>query len=162
VKTLAILLAALALAAPALLAQESYGTIRATTKLRPDGSKSTTIVDPDAHTAEETIQDAANRVMKKTTYLLGDRDLAVGAIFYDAKGKIIYKASYRRDEVGHVVEASFTGAADQYLGKRVFVYTGGGNSATDAATQVIDYDANGQMIAQAQPVSPSKSSKKRH
>ncbi len=136
-------------------AQETYGTIKATTKLRPDGSKSTTIVDPDKHTAEETILDAGNRVLKKTTYLLGDGELAIGAIFYDAKGKAIYQASYTRDGAGHVTEAAFSAPDGRYLGKRVFVYANG-----DTATQVIDYDANGQLIAQAQPV--TKAAKKRH
>lgn len=156
-KALALVATLFFLAAPFVSAQETYGTIRATTKLRPDGSKCTTILNPDTHTAEETISDAANKVLKKTTYLLGDGDLAVGAIFYDAKGTVIYKASYQRDGGGHVTEAAFSAPDGRYLGKRVFVYGAGG----DNATQVIDYDANGQLIAQAQPV-PPKSSKKKH
>jgi predicted enzyme related to lactoylglutathione lyase len=131
------------LAFSAASAQESYGTIRATTKLRPDGTKATTIKDPDAHTAIETITDAKDHVLKKTTYLLDEGDMAMAAIFADSKGNVIYKASYQRDAVGRVTEASFTSADGRYLGKRVFVYGPTG----DNATQTIDYDANGQMIA---------------
>jgi len=160
VKSLAFLFIVIALGAPTLRAQETYGTIRATTRIHEDGTLSTTIVDPEKHTAEETWTDAGKppKVLKKTTYLLGDGDLAVGAIFYDAKSKIIYKASYTRDPAGHVTEAVFSSPDDQYLGKRVFVY-GAGNTAT----QVIDYDARGQVITPAQPVArPGKSSKKSH
>jgi hypothetical protein len=157
VKALVLLSVLLFLAAPLVPAQETYGTIRATTRLRPDGTKCTTIVNPDTHTADETIYDARNKVLKKTTYLLGDGDIAVGAIFYDAKGAVIYKASYQRDGAGRVTETAFTGPDGRYYGKRVFVYGVSG----DNATQIIDYDANGQLIAQAQPT-PSKSSKKKH
>lgn len=135
-------------------AQETYGTIKATTKLRPDGSTSTTITDPDKHTAEETITNAAGKVMQKTTYILGDRDLADSAIFYNAKGQVVYKANYKRDDAGHVLESAFSSADDRYLGKRVFVY-----GADGVAKEIVDYDANGQVITPAQ--SASKSSKKR-
>jgi hypothetical protein len=157
VKSPLLFLVAFLLAAPLLWAQETYGTIRATTKLRPDGSKSTTILDPEKHTAEETIVDAGKppKVLKRTTYLLGDRDMAIGAIFYDTKGTVVYKASYQRDTVGHVTEASFSSPDGQYLGKRVFVYAGG-----DTATQVVDYDANGQLIMPAQAAAPK--TRKKH
>ena len=159
--------AILVLAAPFGSAQETYGTIRVTTKILEGGFKSTTITDPEKHTAEETVtyndgKDTQGRiipgkVLKKTTYLLGDGDIAVGAIFYDAKGAVVYKASYQRDAAGHVTEAAFSAPDGRYLGKRVFIYGAGGNNAT----QIVDYDADGQMIAQAQPV-PQKSSKKKH
>ena len=158
-KSPAVLLAAFLLAAPMLLAQESYGTIRATTKIGPDGTKCTTKLDPDKHTAEETITDASTppRVLKKTTYLLGEGNVAIGAIFFDAKNNVIYQATYQRDGAGHITEAAFNSPNGQYLGKRVFVYGSG-----ETATQVIDYDANGQAIAQTQQAAPKSSRKKNH
>ena len=156
-KSISLLSACLLLAAPWACAQsETYGTIRATVKLRPDGSKSTTITDPDKHTAEETISNAAGKVLSKTTYILGENDAAESAIFYNAKGDVVYKASYKRDVVGHVIETAFASPDDRYLGKRVFVYGADGN-----ASQVIDYDANGQVIPSSQTAS-GKSSKKHH
>ena len=144
-KTLPFLLALL-LGVTVLHAQESYGTIKATTKLRGDGSKITTIVDPDKQTAEETIIDAAGKVQRRTTYLLGENNYAVEAIFADAKGGVIYKASYQRDGVGRVTEAAFTSPDGRYLGKRRFVY-GSGDTA-----RVEDYDANNVLIVRPQPV----------
>jgi hypothetical protein len=55
-----------------------------------------------------------------------------------------------------VVETAFASADDRYLGKRVFVYGPNGN-----ASQVIDYDANGQIIPTSQTGS-GRSSKRRH
>ena len=155
-KTTAIFLASLLLAAPLTRAQnEVYGTIKATTKLRPDGSKSTTIVDPEKRTAEETITDAGGKPTRKITYLMGDGDLAVGAIFCDAKSKVIYRASYKRDSYGHIAESSFTSPDGKYLGKRLFFYGAG-----DKVARIEDYDANGQLISAPQD-STGKSAKKR-
>jgi hypothetical protein len=157
VKTLFLFLVASIFAVPFVWAQESFGTIRATTRLRPDGTKCTTIIDPEKHTAEETLLDSKDKVLKKTTYLLGDNDVAVGAIFRDAKGNVIYKATYQRDAAGHVTEAAFNAPDGRYLGKRVFIYGSGG----DTSPQVVDYDANGQQIAQAQPAAPKTGKKRR-
>ena len=151
---LSVLVLAISLFA-ALLAGAQDDTIRVTIKTRGDGSKSTTITDPEKRTATETVTDAGGKVRQKTTYLLGERDLAVGAIFYDAKDKVVYKATYTRDPSGNVTEAAFTAPDDRYLGKRVFIYGADGH-----ATQVIDYDANGQVIPQAQAA--SKPSRKHH
>jgi len=168
VKAAALLFVPLLLAVPLVSAQETYGTIKVTTKILEGGFKSTTITDPEKHTAEEKItygdsKDAQGRTIpgklfKKTVYLLGDNDISIGAMFYDNKDKLIYKASYTRDGAGHVTEASFSAPDDRYLGKRIFVYAGGKG---DAATQVIDYDANGQLIAQAQPVGPKPGKKRK-
>lgn len=147
-KSLAFLPALLVFAASVASAQENYGTIKVTTRLHEDGTKSTTIVDPEKHTAEETFVNAANKVVKKITYLLGENDISIGAIFYNAKGDVTYKASYVRDGANRITETTFSSADGKYLGKRVFVYAGGNGTA---ATQVIDYDANGQQIAAAQP-----------
>jgi hypothetical protein len=153
VKAFVLLIALSYLLAPLVPAQE-YGTIHATTRLRSDGTSVNTIVDPDKHTAEETILDAGKppKVLKRTTYLLGDNDIAMAALFKDAKGAVVYKATYTRDGAGHVTEAAFTAPDGRYLGKRVFVYGATG----DTATQVLDYDANGQQIAQSQPATPKK------
>lgn len=127
-------------------AQQSFGTIKATTKMRPDGTAVTTIKDPEKHTWEETVADASGKVLRKTTYVLGDRDQAVGAIFADGKGNVLYKASYQQDGQGRVVEASFTGPDGRYLGKRLFIF----DSGTSARVQ--DYDANGVLISRPQAV----------
>ena len=139
-KTLSNFLAALLLVAPFGMAQE-YGAIKATTKLRADGSTSTTILDPEKKTAEETLAQPGGKVLRKTLYFMDDRNFAYGAIFYDGAGNVIYKAGYKRDERGRVTESSFTSKDGRYLGKRLFQYTSG-----DQASVVEDYDAAGKLI----------------
>ncbi len=135
---------------------EAEGVIKATTKLRPDGSQAITIVDPDQRTAEETLKNAAGKVMKKTVFLLDERNFALGAVHYDAKGGVFYKESFRRDSADHVVESSFTSADGKSLGRRVFNYRG------DKVSGVEDYDANGNRIAAASTPSPARPDKHRH
>jgi len=106
VKALALLFVPLVLAVPLASAQETLGTIKVTVKQLEGGFRSTTITDPEKHTAEETVtyndgKDAVGRtipgkVLKKTVYQLGEDGLSVSATFYDGKGKVIYKASYTR------------------------------------------------------------------
>jgi hypothetical protein len=144
-KTPSILFAALLLVAPVGRAQE-YGTIKATTKMRGDGSTSTTILDPEKKTAEETITLPGGKVQRKVIYFMDDRNFAYGAIFYDGAGNIIYKAGYKRDERGRVTESSFTSKDGRYLGKRLFQYTSG-----DQASVVEDYDAVGKLIPAKAP-----------
>ena len=143
---ISVLILALFLAAATVRAQESYGTIKSTTKLHNDGSSSTTVVDPEKRTAEETLRDAKGKVVRTTTYILGEGDLAIGAVFSDPKGNVIYKASYQRDGMGRVIEASFTNPDGVYLGKRLFDFTGG------PTARVEDYDAKGVLISRPIPV----------
>lgn len=127
------------------------GVIKATTKLRPDGSSSTTIVDPDQRTAEETVRDASGKVQKKTTFLLDERNVAIGAVYYDAKGNIRYKESYQRDGADHVTETDFASPDGRSLGRRVFHYQG------DKVVSFEDFDAAGNRIASTQPQSQGPS-----
>jgi hypothetical protein len=155
VKTPALLFLTVLLAASVAHAQESYGTIRVTTKMLEGGFKSTTILDPEKHTAEETLVDAGGKTVKKITYLLGDRDLSIAAIFADGKGNVTYKASYQRDAAGRVTESSFTSPDGRYLGKRIFTYGVG-----DKVIEMKDFDAQGRLISPA-PTASGKPAKKR-
>jgi hypothetical protein len=131
---------ALALAPLARGQGESYAAIKATTKYLDGGMKSSTVVDPESRTAVETLMDKQDRVLKKTTFLLDENNLALGAIHYDAKGNVRYKETFARDPAGHVVEAKFTGPEGQPLGRRVFNFNG------DKFVGGVDYDANNQVI----------------
>lgn len=109
----------------------------------------TTIVNPDTRTAEETLKDAAGKTLKKTVFTLDERNFSTGATFFDAKGNVRYKETYKRDYADRVVESSLFSAAGKPLGKRVFSYDSRGNA------QVQDFDAGGNLIAPAAPASRS-------
>jgi hypothetical protein len=135
------LLFSLALAASARAQGEQFATIKATTKYLEGGMKSSTVVDPEARTAVETLTNSKDQVLKKTTFLLDERNFAIGAIHYDGKGNIRYKETFARDLAGNVVEAKFTSADGQPLGRRVFNFNG------NKLVGGVDYDANGNVIA---------------
>jgi hypothetical protein len=134
------LLLSLALATLARGQGESYAAIKATTKYLEGGMRSSTVVDPDARTAVETLTNSRDQVIKKTTFLLDERNLALGAIHYDGKGNVRYKETFARDLAGHVVEAKFTSADGLPLGRRVFNFNG------DKLVGGVDYDANDNVI----------------
>jgi hypothetical protein len=141
---------------PGLFAQgEPQGTIKATTKLRVDGTRATTIVDPDKRTAEETVTDSGGKLLKKTVFLLDDRNFANAAIHYDGKGNIRYKESYKRDGADRISESILFSKDDAPLGRRVFQYD------TRGRAEIQDYDANGNLIARPLPVKPGRPDKKR-
>ena len=122
-------------------AQDSLGPIKATTKLLPDGTKVTTISNPDQHTWVEIKSDASGKVIRKTTTMLGEGDRAIGTIYANGNGQVIYKAGYKHDSAGRIVESVFTGPDGNYLGKRLFFF-----ESSDKA-RVEDYDAKGVLIA---------------
>jgi hypothetical protein len=134
---------------------ESTAMIKARTKFLEGGMKSSTIVDPEQRTAVETLTDAKDRVLKKTTFMLDERNLAFAAIHYDGKGNIRYKETYQRDGAGNVVETKFTGADDKPLGRRVFNFHGNSVASID------DYDAQGKLMPKQTKIGPGKPDKKR-
>jgi hypothetical protein len=134
------LLCSLAVAPLARGQSASSATIKATTKYLDGGWKSSTVVDAEARTAIETLTNSKDQVMQKTTFLLDEKNLALGAIHYDGKGNVRYKETFARDLAGHVVEAKFTSADGRPLGRRVFNFNG------DKFVGGVDYDANDQVI----------------
>ncbi|MEA3211528.1 MAG: hypothetical protein QOE70_4585 [Chthoniobacter sp.] len=117
-------------------------TIKATTTVHTDGSRSTLVVNPETQSAEETYFDGAGKVTQKIIYPLDPQNQPIGAITYDRKGNILAKSSYKRDEAGRIGEETITSAAGQFLRRRVYSY-----SAQNKVSRVDEYDANGVLIA---------------
>ena len=97
-------------------------------------------MDAEARTAIETLTNKKKEVVQKTTFLLDENNLALGAIHYDAKGNVRYKETFARDLAGHVIEAKFSGPEGQPLGRRVFNFNG------DKFVGGVDYDAYDRVI----------------
>ena len=132
------------------------GAIKATTRILPDGSRATNIVDPEKREAVETVTDAAGKVMRKTLFTLDERDLTTGAIHYDGKNMVRYKEAYKRDGADRISETYLYSAGDKLLGHRVFTYDGKGN-----VVQVDDYDAAGKLMAKPSTPAPGRGSRRR-
>lgn len=156
-KTAILALLSLALAPHAFSQGEPQGTIKATTKLRPDGSTATTILNPDTQTAEEIHTQAGGKMLKKTVFKLDDRNFATSAFHYDANGKMRYKESYQRDGADRISEARLYTPDDKPLGHRIFTYDAKG------AARIDDFDTQGRLIARPAPVKkgPGRPDKKK-
>jgi hypothetical protein len=157
-----VILFLVALVGCSVLAQTGWAQapIRATSTFHPDGTRSTTVVDPDKMTAEETLTDKKGTTLRKTTYLLDEHDQPVGSIAYDAKGTVLYRASYKRDGAGRIEEENITTSEGAFLRKRVYTY-----GAQNKVANVIEYDAEGRVVQKAKrgtpaapavPVAPAK------
>jgi hypothetical protein len=133
--------------------------IKATTTVHPDGTRSTLVVDPSKATAEEIFYDGGQRVLRKIVYPLDAQNQSIGAITYDAKGTIVSKSSYKRDETGRIAEETITSNSGQFLRRRVYSY-----SSQNRISRVDEFDATGQQIMpppRAAKTSPGRPDKKR-
>ena len=138
------------------LAAHAQGTIKATTRMRPDGTMATTVLNPDTRTSEETITEAGTdqrpgKVLSKTVYFLNEQNFAKGATHLDAKGNVRYKESYKFDYSGKIMEATLFGPNNEPLGRRVFVYEGKAQPV-----RVEDYDANGNLLSGGRKAGPAR------
>jgi hypothetical protein len=112
-------------------------------KVKKDGGKITVEVIPDKRIIEQTTTDAGGKVTEKTVCPLDDRNLAMGAVHYDAKGNVWYKETFHRDASDRVTQINYTGSDGRALGKRVFSFQG------DKIVSKEDYDADGNLIVPA-------------
>ena len=120
---------------------QSGNAIKATTRMRPDGTTSTTVLNPETRTSEETIAEAGGKVLSKTIYFLNSQNFAKGATHLDGKGKVRYKESFKFDYAGRIMESTLFTADNRPLGRRVFVYEG------KLEARIEDYDAAGNLIS---------------
>jgi hypothetical protein len=101
-------------------------TIHATSRLYDDGTRSNTVVDSEKRTAEETLEDARGKVLRKVTYLMDDGNQYIGSITYDPKGNIVFRTAYKYDGFGR---------------RRVYAY-----GPQNKLTNVTEYDAAGNAM----------------
>jgi hypothetical protein len=121
-------------------------SIKATTTVHSDGSRSTLVVNPEAQSAEETFYDGAGKVTQRITYPLDERNQPLGAVTYNAKGQVIAKSSYKRDDSGRISEETITNPGGQFLRRRVYSY-----STQNKISRIDEYDANGVLIVPKKP-----------
>lgn len=134
-------------AAPLAHAQFTKGdAIKATTTVNEDGTRKTLVVNPEEQSAEETYFDGAGKVTQRIVYPLDAHNQPMGAITYNAKGQIVAKSSYKRDESGRIGEETITNAAGQFLRRRIYSY-----ATTNKISRIDEYDANGNLIAPPKP-----------
>lgn len=145
--------AIICLSGPAAFGQ---GAIKATTTVHGDGTRTETVTDPEKRTTEETVKTSQDKVLRRTTYMLDERNQPVGAIAYDAKGTVLYRASYKRDGMNRIDEETVSNAAGQMIRRRVYQY-----GANSKVARVDEYDAAGNLLVPQRKSAARPDKKKR-
>ena len=138
------LLASLLFLSSAAGAWADGATIHATSRLYDDGTRSNTVVDAEKRTAEETLEDARGKILRKVTYLMDEQNQYIGSMTYDPKGTLVFRTAYKYDSAGRVEEETISGPDGTFLRRRVYAY-----GAQNKLTNVTEYDASGQKIVTA-------------
>lgn len=129
---------------------DSGGTLKVTTRLLPDGSKTVMKTDVEAHTMEATTYNSADKLTQRIIYMLDAQDQPKSGVVYAPNGKPVYKCAYEHDSLGRITEERDYTLANQLIRRFVYEF---GNSAT--AVRIRAFDANGnelQQIGAAVPV----------
>jgi hypothetical protein len=127
--------------------------LKVTTTLHGDGTRTDTQIDSDARTGTATTMDAAGKVLRKVEYQLDEANQPKAALVYNGKGVLVYKAAYKRDGAGRVIEEANYTANDQLVRRLVYTY-----GANDRVTNVQTFDASGREVT---PPSPAKKDPKK-
>ena len=135
---------------------QSDAPIKATTTMHADGTRSTTVTNPETRTTEETLLDSNGKTIRRIVYALDERDLPTGATVYDKAGKVTYKSTYKRDTADRISEEAIVSANGQPLRRRVYSY-----GANNKISGVDEYDSNGALIPRAVKTSPGRPDKKK-
>jgi hypothetical protein len=102
--TLAGTLAALLAGAAPLHAQEGAASIKVTSVLNADGTRTDTQKDLDSHTSESKTYDASKKLIQRWDYTINDQGFELEGVCYNAKDQIVGRVSYTYDAFGHLGE----------------------------------------------------------
>lgn len=123
-------------------------TIRVTTTIHTDGTKTVMQSDPEKRIAESSNYDHANKLTQKTVFDLDDQGQAVGGSVYSAKGVLTGKMQYKRDAMNRVSEVLTFTPDDKLLLRAVYSYDAGNRvvkiDTFDAAGNVVKSDVAGK------------------
>jgi hypothetical protein len=118
--------------------------IRITNREYPDGSGSSRETDPSKRQSTETFYDSSRKVTHKAVTKLDEHLAPVSAIFYNAKGVIYQKCTYRLDGEDRIIQEVIYDAKDNLLGTKNYTY--GSRNGSAIVVNVDIYDANGNLI----------------
>jgi hypothetical protein len=142
--TLSIVLAAacVLIAAASAHAQDAAPatTIKVTTVLHDDGTRTVTKLDPDARTTESSKYDG-EKLLQRTVFKLDAQNQPESGDVFDAKGTLVNKVKLVRDDAGRVSEEIRSNPAGQLIGRFVYHY-----DATGHIAKIDAYDAAGNLI----------------
>lgn len=130
---------------------QEFGTIRASTTVHGDGTRSMIVNNPDTGAMEETVTDAAGKTLRKIVYQVDETGQPKNAIFYDSKGKITSKAVYQRDSTGRIDRETIFAGNDAIIRRRVYHY-----GSKNKVSGIDEFDGEGRPITRPTPTTTSR------
>jgi hypothetical protein len=119
------------------------------------GTRSTTILDPEKHTAEETFTDSAGKVLKKTVFTVNERNFSTSAIITTRGAMSATKRfTHWTEAIGSVKRSSLP----RTIGHSANAFS---ITTNEAKAYIEDYDAKGTLIPAPAPVKPGRPDKKK-
>ena len=123
---------------------QSDATIKVTTVLHEDGTKTITQLNRETHTSEAATYDNRDKIIQRIVYKLNEQNKPLESTVYGPKGNVLMTVTYKLDEDGRVAEESDFSSDGALMRRLVFHYdTSGRVSKMDA------FDANGNEIKQS-------------
>ncbi|MEA3186428.1 MAG: hypothetical protein QOD99_258 [Chthoniobacter sp.] len=123
--------------------QDDAATIKVTTMLHEDGSKTVTKIDPLEHTSSAETTDASNKLKQRIVYALDAQNQPATGTVYNAAGVVVMKTAYQHDGSNRITEETDYTPDGQLM--RRFVYEFG---STGKVSKIRAYDANGTELRQ--------------
>lgn len=116
-------------------------TIRVTTTLHADGTRTVMQTDPEKHAAECSDYDHANKLLKKIVFDLDEQGQTIGGAVFSSKGVLVAKMQYKRDAMNRVSEVTTYTPDDRLTGRLVYHY-----DSNNRVVKIDAFDANGNAI----------------
>lgn len=132
-------------------------TIKVTTTLHADGTKTVMQTDPEKHVSECSDYDHANKLLKKTVFNLDDQGQAIGGSIFSGKGVLVAKMEYKRDAMNRVNEVVTYTPDDRMTGRLVYYY-----DSNNRVVKIDTFDANGNLVKSSGSGTSSSSSGKKN
>lgn len=133
--------AALILLAAAAVAGAEEASIKATSVVHPDGSRTETITNVGEKTAEERLVGADGKIRQRTMYTLDDEGRQSGGVVYGPKGQPVSRFQFVRDAMGNIVEHRDYTVKGEVIQRRIY------RLSSDGKVLGIDtYDKSGTLV----------------
>ena len=94
----------LAVTAAPLRAQEGGATLKVTSVLNNDGTRTDTQKDLENHTSESKTYDASKKLVSRWVYSINDEGFELEGVCFNAKDQVIARVNYSYDVFGHLAE----------------------------------------------------------
>jgi len=143
-KTLLLTLAATAtLLLPAPSQAQEEPSIKASTVMHGDGSRTDTQTNYETRTSEEKKYDPQGRLTNRIVYDLDEENRPTKGTVFNDKDVQVYNFTYTRDALGRIIEEKDFSPDGQLLQRFAFLFTTDGKVAG-----VRTYDAEGKLVAE--------------